>query len=215
MINIVKSNNIPVCLASTQDYKCCIKQVQEEFFHKCYICENKGFTTIQTDHYNPNQNLRLDWYNLFYSCGHCNGIKSNKFIEILNCTDFSVVITNVISFELKPIPKEKPFFKSLNNDILVTNTVALLNEVHNPRTITRKLEANNLNDSICNELIKFTNKISKFYKVNSPTKKAYIKSEIKDMLHISSKFVAFKIWIIKSNIYRLNDFEDILPTFII
>lgn len=214
MINIAKSNNIPECLEETKDYKCCIEQVQNEFFHKCYICENKDLVSVQTEHFNPDPTLRLDWKNLFYSCGHCNGIKSNNYIGMLNCTDFSVIITDVIQFELKPIPKEKPIFTSLNDHASVSITVELLNKVHNPNTITRKLEANNLNDSICGELIKFTNKISKFYKANSPERKAKIKSDIKDMLHISSKFVAFKIWLIKSNANRLNDFQDILPTFV-
>lgn len=214
MINIAKSNNVPVCLIETKDHKCCIEQVQQEFFHKCYICENKNLTDIETEHFNPNPAHRLDWYNLFYSCGHCNGIKSNKYQGMLNCTDFSVIITEVIRFDLNPVPKEQPVIVSLSNDASVLITTELLNEVHNPNTITRKLEANNLNNSICNELIKLTNKISKFYKANSPEKKAKIKSELKDMLHISSKFVAFKIWLIKSNSNRLNDFQDILPTFV-
>ncbi|MCZ8089982.1 MAG: hypothetical protein O9282_04480 [Flavobacterium sp.] len=215
MINIAKSNNVPACLAQTSDHKCCIEQVQEEFFHKCYICENKNLTDIETEHFNPDPTLRLDWNNLFYSCGHCNGIKSNKYTGMLNCTNFSVIITDVIQFELKPIPKENPVFTSLNDSSSVSITVELLNEVHSPSTITRKLEANNLNDLICGELIKFTNKISKFYKANSPEKKAAVKNELKDMLHVSSKFVAFKIWIIKTNANRLNDFQDIIPKFII
>jgi hypothetical protein len=214
MINIVKSNDIPACLANTNDHKCCIEQVQNEFFHKCYICENKNLTDIETEHFNPDSTLRLDWYNLFYSCGHCNGIKSNNFVEMLNCNDFSIIITDVIRFDLQPVPKEKPIFTSLSDVDSVLTTVDLLNKVHNPNTMTRKLEANNLNDSICDELIKFTNKILKFYKSNSPEKKAEIKSKIKDMLHISSKFVAFKIWLIKSNNNRLADFQDVLPTFI-
>lgn len=214
MINIAKSNNIPACLVETNDHKCCIEQVQEEFLHKCYICENKDLVTIQTEHFNPNQNLRLDWFNLFYSCGHCNGIKGMNYSEMLNCTDFTTIITDVIRFGINPIPKEKPIFTALNNNNSTLATVALLSDVHNPNTLTRRLEANNLNDSICNELIRFTYKILKFYSSNSPEKKAKIKSDIRDMLHISSKFVSFKIWLIKSNASRLNDFEDILPTFI-
>ncbi len=214
MINIAKSNNIPVCLAQTSDHKCCIEQVQEEFFHKCYICENKDLVTIQTEHFNPDENLRLDWFNLFYSCGHCNGIKGVKYFEMLKCTDFTTIITDVIRFDINPIPKEQPTFTALNDNSSTLTTVALLSDVHNPNTLTRRLEANNLNDSICNELIKFTNKILKYYSSNSNEKKLKIKEDIKDMLHISSKFVAFKIWLIKSNPNRLNDFHDILPTFV-
>lgn len=214
MINIVKSNDIPICLEQTKDHKCCVEQVQKEFYHKCYICENKDFISIQTEHFDPNPALRLEWKNLFYSCGHCNGIKSNKYIGMLNCTDFSTIITNVIQFEINPIPKERPHFTPLISDNSILLTTNLLDEVHNPSTITRRLEANNLNESICSELIRFTNKITKFYKSNSPEKKAKMRSEIKEMLHISSKFLAFKIWLIKSNVDRMNDFNDILPTFV-
>ncbi|WP_298139241.1 hypothetical protein [Flavobacterium sp.] len=214
MINIVKSNNIPECLSETKDHKCCVKQVEKEFFGKCYICENKKLTDIETEHFNPDKALKLDWNNLFYSCGHCNGIKSNKYIGMLNCNDFSTIITDVIRFEFNPIPKETPNFVSLKNDNSVFTTIDLLNNVHNSNTDTRNLEANNLNELICDELIALTKKINKFYKANSPEKKAKIKFDISDMLHISSKFLAFKIWLIKSNPNRLNDFRDILPIFV-
>jgi len=214
MINVVKSNNIPDCLIQTKDHKCCVEQVKTEFFDKCYICENKGLTDIETDHFNPDPNLRLEWTNLFYSCGHCNGIKSNKYVGMLNCTDFSTIITDVIRFDINPVPKEHPIFTPLNNNSSVLETVELLEEVHNSKTLTRKLEANNLNESICDELIEFTYIISKYYKANSNERRNQIKNEIKDMLHVSSKFLAFKIWLIKSNSSRLVDFQDILPTFI-
>jgi hypothetical protein len=213
MINIRKSDAIPVCLAQTKDHTCCIEQIQKEFFHKCYLCENNNLTKIETDHFNPDKSLRLDWKNLFYSCGHCNGIKSNKFIGILNPTDFSIIITDVISFNLNPIPKEKPIFIALNNSNSVKLTVDLLTEIHNPNTIIRQLEANNLNDKICAEIIKFTNKILKFYTANSTERKSEIKNQIKDMLHLPAPFLAYKIWIIKSNNERLLDFGDILPVF--
>ncbi len=213
MINIRKSEKIPACLAKTKDYKCCIEQIQEEFFHKCYLCENNGLMDIQTEHFNPDKSLRLDWKNLFYSCGHCNGIKSNTHIEILNPTDFSTIITDVISFNLNPIPKEKPVFTALNGNSSVIKTVDLLTEIHNPKTTTRKLQAHNLNELIGDEINKFTTKILKFYNSNSPERKSEIKNQVKNMLHFSSKFLAYKIWIIKSDNERLKDFEDILPVF--
>lgn len=214
MINIAKSNNVPVCLVETNDHKCCIEQVQEEFFHKCYICEYKGYFSIQTEHFDPNPALRLDWNNLFYSCGHCNGIKSNKYIGMLNCTDFSIIITDVIKFEINPLPKEKPIFSPLNTNTSTLITIDLLNEVHNSKTKTRQLEANKLNDEICNELNELAKIIDKYYKSSLPEKKQVLKNKIKEMLEVSSKFVAFKIWLIKSNTSRLNDFQDVLPTFV-
>ncbi len=214
MINIRKSDEIPVCLAETKDHKCCIELIQKEFLHKCYLCESNNLTSIQTDHFDPDKNLRLDWKNLFYSCGHCNGIKSNKNIGILNPIDFRIIITDAIKFEIIPIPKEKPVFTVLIETVSANLTVDLLTEIHHPNTTNRILEASNLNKVICEEVIAFTMKILKFYSANSIEKKSKIKNDLKDMLDLSSRFLAYKIWIIKSNDERLKDFGDLLPIFI-
>ena len=40
--------------------------------------------------------LKFDWNNLFWACGHCNHIKGNKFTPILDCT--KVEIDEIIAF---------------------------------------------------------------------------------------------------------------------
>ena len=65
----------------------------ETFHGKCYICENKKATAYQIEHLIPhrdNRKLKYDWENLFWSCAHCNNIKSDKYEPILDCTKENV-----------------------------------------------------------------------------------------------------------------------------
>lgn len=67
-----------------------IEQLKSDFHDKCYICELKGLQDPQIEHLIPhkgNIDLKFDWGNLFWSCGHCNSIKNNKIYEgkIINC----------------------------------------------------------------------------------------------------------------------------------
>lgn len=67
----------------------------ETFHGKCYICENKKATAYQIEHLIPhrdNRKLKYDWENLFWSCAHCNNIKSDKYEPILDCTKENVEI---------------------------------------------------------------------------------------------------------------------------
>ena len=67
-----------------------VNQALKEIFHgKCYICENKAVTSYQIEHLVPHRGdktLKYDWKNLFWSCAHCNNIKSDKYEPILDCT---------------------------------------------------------------------------------------------------------------------------------
>ncbi|MBS5214152.1 hypothetical protein [Megasphaera sp.] len=67
-----------------------IEQLKSDFHDKCYICELEGLQDPQIEHLIPhkgNIDLKFDWGNLFWSCGHCNSIKNNKIYEgkIINC----------------------------------------------------------------------------------------------------------------------------------
>jgi 5-methylcytosine-specific restriction endonuclease McrA len=68
-----------------------LNRIQTDFRNKCYLCEFKAPTNINTEHFFPhkgNVDLKFDWNNLFYCCGHCNNTKGDRpeFDEILNCT---------------------------------------------------------------------------------------------------------------------------------
>ncbi|WP_298672579.1 hypothetical protein [uncultured Megasphaera sp.] len=67
-----------------------VKQLKTDFHDKCYICELKGLQDPEIEHLTPhkgNLDLKFDWNNLFWSCGHCNSIKNQRKYDgnIINC----------------------------------------------------------------------------------------------------------------------------------
>ncbi len=69
-----------------------VEQLKKDFNNKCYICEIKDLQDPQIEHLLPHKDGKLkdrmfDWENLFWSCGHCNGVKNQKKYEegILDC----------------------------------------------------------------------------------------------------------------------------------
>jgi uncharacterized protein (TIGR02646 family) len=115
MIYIQKSQPAPECLAQQKDYKCgdVIPRLKADFHNKCYLCEDKGITSINVEHFIPHRgdkNLMYDWDNLFYSCGHCNNTKLAipKFNNILNCTEYNnISITTLVA---KPNFSNSPIY---------------------------------------------------------------------------------------------------------
>lgn len=96
MIYLPKSQPAPNCLESEKrkksgDYKCgnVLERLKNDFKNKCYLCEDKGIRKIEIEHFAPHQgdiDLKFDWHNLFFACGHCNNTKIAKYDDILNCT---------------------------------------------------------------------------------------------------------------------------------
>lgn len=62
-----------------------VKQLKEDFHNKCYICELSDLQDAQVEHLLPHLDgkypeRKFDWNNLFWSCGHCNNVKTNVFM---------------------------------------------------------------------------------------------------------------------------------------
>lgn len=146
MINIVKSQPAPECLEiekrkKSGNHLCgdTYKRLNDDFYGKCYLCEDSKPTEIHIDHLEPhfngkNKDRQFDWNNLFFACAHCNRIKSSSEKEILNCTNNNHKITDWIKFEIKPFPRELPKIKAVeemekNNQ--VHNTIELLTKIYN------------------------------------------------------------------------------------
>ena len=82
-----------------------ILRLKADFHDKCYICEIKGLQDPQVEHLLPHKNgkhleRKFDWDNLFWSCGHCNGVKNcGKYDEgIIDCCHLDP--EKMLSFEL-------------------------------------------------------------------------------------------------------------------
>ena len=69
-----------------------VERLRQDFHDKCYICELKGLQDPEVEHLIPHENgqhhdRKFDWNNLFWSCGHCNRVKSKSVYSegVLDC----------------------------------------------------------------------------------------------------------------------------------
>lgn len=205
MIYFEKSQPAPECLEKEKlkvsgDYKCgCVlKRLQNDFKNKCYICESKAPTTINVEHFKSHQgdvDLKFDWNNLFWACGHCNNTKLAKFDDILNCTDLNDNVENALKYEFKPFPHEKVFVEALNSNAKTENTKNLLLEVFNGTTKLKNIEADNLRTALLKEMRDYQDHLCEYYEAYD----SYSFRKIKSHLNSASAFTAFKRQVIKNN----------------
>ncbi len=184
--------------------------LRSDFKDKCYICECKKPISINVEHFMPhkgNKDLKFDWKNLFWSCYHCNNIKSYKFINILNCTIYDDYVDKKIKYQITIFPKEQAKIEAVEMSAKVAETVRLLNAVYNGTTELKKMGSENLRDAIREEIDRFRTSLVNFYKSSLPESKSHYEREIREHLNISSNFTAFKRWIIFDSPKMKNDFE--------
>lgn len=222
MINVTKSQPAPACLDTEKikvsgDYKCgdVVSTIKNDFHNKCYLCEESEISGINVEHFRPHRgdvNLKFDWNNLFYACPHCNNTKSDRYDDILDCTDPSIKIVDIIRFKMVPLPKEKPEITAIEMDATTQNTVSLLNEIYIGHTNIKENEAINICDKLCKEMWSFTKILYKYYYEPGLTEsdKDRLKKKISRKLSAESPFTAFKIWVIKDNPIYTKDFASYL-----
>lgn len=175
-----------------------LERLVEDFFNKCYLCEEKEISGINVEHLKPHKgdiDKKFQWENLFLVCPHCNNTKLGNEDEILDCTNPSHKVNDWIEYNFISFPKTKVELKVINNIDIVNNTVTLLDKIYNGSTVNKKFEADNIKKKIMREIQSFENLIFE-YVYNS---KKELVEEIKEKLSRKSVFSAFKRWIIKNN----------------
>lgn len=226
MINIKKSPDAPVCLAtekakkSSENYRCgdVLYRIRDDFNNKCYLCEEKMPSTINVEHFLPHKgdrNLMFDWTNLFYACGHCNNTKLHGFTNILNCTKAQPVICDVLQFEINPsFPKENVIVIARNKEPETIETAELLNLIYNGKNTPIKIiEGENIRQKVCDDLNNFIANLNDYFNdelLITPLRNALKRDIIKE-LQPQSSFTAFKIWTIKQNSNFYKEFVEYLP----
>ena len=225
MIRVEKSQPAPPCLEKEKrkasgDYKCdgVLERIKEDFFNKCYICECKEPATINVEHFKPHRgdiDKKFDWNNLFWSCGHCNNIKSDRHDNILDCTNRDHDVENWLRYEMKPFPFEDVKITSSNiqNDCAqkVENTVLLLSRIYNGTTELKIIESQNIRDKLLDEIIDFQQALKEYYEdCLEDDERERVLRKIKRHLKRTSAFTAFKRWIVKENKRFKKDFGDYL-----
>lgn len=214
MVFFEKSQPAPACLETEKakangDYKTgeTLIRIKDDFKNKCYICEYKEPESINVEHFIPHEGdktLKFDWNNLFWSCGHCNNIKSNDYKEILNCTDKTDNVDSVLKYNLKPFPFEMVDIIPMNSNPKTINTRDLLLAIYNGTTPLKKIESSNLRGKILDEIMCFQQLLVDYFKdTNTPEAKRNYLFKIQGHLNRASNFTAFKRWIVWEN-ERLN-----------
>lgn len=224
MINIERTMPSPPSLTS-QSFVGVKEALINMHANKCYLCERKAPDTSQIEHFIPTSNggeeLQFVWENLFLACDHCNSIKNNvsdkkkPTLDILNCTDFSTIISDVIHFYCEGKPREKviisPTIDDPNQNIV--DTVFLLNSIFNYQSESLAFDAKVLTDEVIKEMKGLLDLLHDYeFGSHSDAKKERIRLDIEDALSIESPFTAFKIWYIKRN-FDGSEFMELLPSF--
>lgn len=222
MLYLPKSQPAPDCLAhqktkASGDYKCgdVLTRLAKDFKNKCYLCEDKTATSINVEHFIAHQgdiNLKFDWQNLFYACGHCNNVKLAKYNALLNCTT-DKAIEQKIRYSIKSFPKELPQFSALNDASNTQHTVELLQAIFNGTTDLKKLESANLRKKLLTEINIFGQILDSYfeYQDNELDEEAIkLLPQIKLHINKTACFASFKRWIIKDNEALMAEFGQYL-----
>ncbi len=208
MFSVVRSQPAPASLA-TEKLKTSgeynkpdvLVRLKEDFYNKCYLCEEKAISKIEVDHFLPHLNgtyldRKFDWDNLFFCCGHCNGTKGSNQDTLLDCTSANDDIYNNLRYDFVSFPKEAVNISATNTNNKSDNTAKLLNQIYSgkdPTNLTnRVMEAGNIREKIRQEIDKFTDLLLAPRNNN-------IVNQIKNALSKKSPFSAFKRQIVKNN----------------
>ena len=143
-----------------------LPRLKNDFKNKCYICEQKEQTSINVEHFIPHKGdseLKFSWNNLFWSCAHCNNIKSDKYDNILNCTDINDNIEHRLKYIFKPFPFEKVEIQLIDEDDKSRNTRELLLKVYNGHTPLKKIEASNIRKKLLKEIKSFQENLIDYF----------------------------------------------------
>lgn len=186
--------------------------LNEMFFGKCYICENKEATSCQIEHLIPhrgNIDLKYDWNNLLWSCAHCNNIKLGKYDPILDCTNQDV--DQIIAFRKSGYfgVEEHLEFTAISEEEEVLNTVQLLYDVYYGTTPQKKIEAKVIRKKLRDDMHNFKDCVREYYEAEGEDKEDLL-FLIKRELKASSAFTAFKRWLIRDNSERYSDLAALL-----
>ena len=183
------------------------ERLRQDFHDKCYICGIQGLQDPVVEHRLPHKNglyheRKFDWNNLFWSCGHCNGIKNRgKYDEgIIDCCVRDP--EGLLEFEWDE--KNVSVSAVMPDDAEAKLTAELLYEVFNvrntgTRVITSRIRFNSLLEQM-NIVIKALDKYKKHpeRRHNQRMLQAHLRKE--------SAFAEFKRAYVRK---RLGEFPDL------
>lgn len=212
MFNVSRVAAAPSCLArNIYNDPTVVAVLKPMFFGKCYLCEQIDLADPEIEHFVPHQGndlLKYDWSNLFYACGRCNSIKGAGHINLLNCTDSSINVTQEIEHILPGLSSEKVIVRphSLTPSQETINTVALLDECYNlDNTGLRGITRENLMEKIFDCYYEYINaRRVLITRASLPSKVEEAIQTINIMCRPTFPFSVFWIWHFKLD-FRLHE----------
>ena len=123
MIRVRKNITAPKSLSTTKKYdgEDVLRQLEEDHYKKCYLCERHLTTDFEVEHLLSRENysdLEQNWKNLFWSCGYCNRKKSDKFDDILNpVNEPGPSATAMASKSFKSIPSIETISSTIGSNV--------------------------------------------------------------------------------------------------
>ena len=221
MIFLKKSQPAPTCLTvekaeANGDYKCgdVLERLKIDFKNKCYLCEQREPTTINVEHFKPHRGdleLKFDWENLFWACGHCNNTKLAGYTDILNCTVETDQVEIALQYNFNPFPKEKVAISTASTDSRSVQTSNLLNAIYNGTTTLKRIESDNLRSQLLKEIKDFQDVLIEYYDdLSHEIERPDVLHKISRHLSKGSPFTSFKRWIIRNSPERMEVFGHLL-----
>ena len=222
MINITKRKDAPESLAKEKakangSYReeDVVLALFEDSHNKCYLCEDIYITTINVEHFHEHggdKDLKFDWNNLHYACGHCNFTKNDTFKKgdsnLLNCAnpecpvDYWIIYRieedeNLVAHALIKQNSKADVSKFKDE---TENTVKLLDRIYNGTgAAIRNREAANLLIRVQQEIVRFKETLINYISTVDTVSKQGYKIELKEAIADYSPFAAFKRWILRDN----------------
>lgn len=209
MVKIERSFPAPLSLAVEEQKKTgsyekpdVVERLKKDFHNKCYICELKNLQDPQVEHLLPHKNgkypeRKFDWNNLFWACGHCNGVKNqNKYDEsILDCCKSDP--EKEISFGLKEGEIELKRLSS-REDAAIDRTMSLVWETFNLRNTGMRVYKSEMR---MKELQKEMNLLfDNLESLKKDPDSGFLLRKLKVLLKRESAFAAFKRCYVREHI---------------
>ena len=208
MVKIERSYPAPCSLAVEEQKKTgsyekpdVVERLKKDFHNKCYICELKNLQDPQVEHlFHKNGRYperKFDWNNLFWACGHCNGVKNqNKYDEgILDCCRSDP--EKEISFGLKEGEIELKRLSS-REDAAIDRTMSLIWETFNLRNTGMRVYKSEMR---MKELQKEMNLLfDNLESLKKDPDSGFLLRKLKVLLKRKSAFAAFKRCYVREHI---------------
>ena len=193
--------------------------IAETFHYKCYLCE-KDSTNFNIEHLRSHQNdwnKKFDWRNLFYCCRNCNSIKSTSHDDILDCCDYSIIITDELYYQVYSDSESIIVdISSTNTHGSIQNTIKLMNLCFSGTTFDTETVAYETKRNLLDEMHKLKGLVHDYIQYVKTNQKARALLKLKEIgidLDVTSPFIAFKISYIKNHRWCNEHFASLLPVF--